>query len=54
LYQSPKSGPREREALTDGGVASYLIGPKLVGALAFPALSLHVPENDALSVSGPP
>jgi hypothetical protein len=54
LYQSPKSGPRETEALTDGGVASYLIGPKLVGALVFPALSLHVPENDALSVSGPP
>jgi len=37
LYQSPKSGPRESAAETDGGVASYLIGPKLAGALVFPA-----------------
>jgi hypothetical protein len=37
LYQSPESGPRESEALTDGGVASYLIGPKPAGALTFPA-----------------
>jgi len=54
LYQSPKSGPRESEALTDGGVASYLIGPKLAGALVFPAWSVHVPVNEAPAVSGPP
>jgi hypothetical protein len=54
LYQSPESGPRESETLTDGGVASYIIGPKLAGELVFPALSVHVPENDAVVVSGPP
>ena len=54
LYQLPESGPRESEMLTDGGVASYLIGPKLAGALVFPALSVQVPENEALAVSGPP
>jgi hypothetical protein len=53
LYQSPKSGPREREMLTDGGVASYLMGPKVAGELVLPALSVHVPENDAFVVSGP-
>jgi hypothetical protein len=54
LYQLPESGPRESEMLTDGGVASYLIGPKLTGALVLPAWSVHVPLNDALAVSGPP
>src|SRR5262245_4251055 len=54
LYQSPESGPRERETPTEGGVASYRIGPKLAGALTFPARSVHVPENAALAVSGPP
>jgi hypothetical protein len=54
LYQSPESGPRDKEMPTEGGVASYLIGPKLVGALVLPALSVHVPENDALVPSGPP
>jgi hypothetical protein len=54
LYQSPESGPRDRDALTEGGVASYLIGPKLVDALVFPAWSVQLPENDALVLSGPP
>jgi hypothetical protein len=54
LYQLPESGPRETETLTEGGVASYLIGPKFAGALVFPALSVQVPLNDALAVSGPP
>src|SRR4051812_50090369 len=54
LYQSPESGPRDNEMSTDGGVASYLIGPKLAGALVLPALSTQVPLNDALAVSGPP
>src|SRR5437870_4182654 len=43
LYQSPKSGPRDKEMPTDGGVASYLIGPKFAGALVLPAWSVHVP-----------
>jgi hypothetical protein len=54
LYQLPESGPRDSEMLTEGGVASYLIGPKLAGELVFPALSVHVPLKDALAVSGPP
>jgi hypothetical protein len=54
LYQLPASGPRDSEMLTDGGVASYLIGPKLTGALVLPAWSVHVPLNEALAVSGPP
>jgi len=45
---------RDSETLTAGLVASYLIGPKEAGALTLPALSVHVPENDALAVSGPP
>src|SRR5512143_2112780 len=52
LYQPFASGPRERETDTAGGVASYLIGPKLTGALVLPALSVHVPENEALALSG--
>ena len=54
LYQLPESGPRESEMLTDGGVASYRIGPKVAGALVFPALSVQDPENEAPPVSGPP
>jgi hypothetical protein len=54
LYQSPESGPRESEMLTEGGVASYLIGPKLAGELVLPAWSVHVPLKEALAVSGPP
>ncbi len=54
LYQSPESGPRDSETPTAGFVASYWIGPKPFGALTFPALSVHVPENEALAVSGPP
>jgi hypothetical protein len=54
LYQSPESGPRDNETLTDGGVPSYLIGPKLVDPLVFPAWSVQVPENEALPLSGPP
>jgi hypothetical protein len=54
LYQLPESGPRDSATATDGGVASYWIGPKLAGALTFPALSEHVPENEALALSGPP
>jgi hypothetical protein len=53
LYQLPESGPRESETLTDGGVASYLIGPNEVDELGFPALSVQLPENDALVLSGP-
>ena len=45
MYQPPESGPRDKATETEGGVASYWIGPKLAGALTFPALSVHVPEN---------
>jgi hypothetical protein len=54
LYQPFESGPRESERPTAGGVASYLIGPKLAGALTFPALSVQVPEKEAPALSGPP
>ena len=54
MYQSPTSGPRESAMLTDGGVASYLIGPTLAVEEMLPALSVHVPETVALVVSGPP
>ena len=52
LYQSPTSGPRESEALTDGGVASYLKvnDPPLA---ELPALSTHDPLRLPLAVSGP-
>src|SRR5438128_6325361 len=53
LYQLPKSGPRDSDTLTDGGVASYLIGPKLPGALVLPAWSVQLPENEAPALSGP-
>jgi hypothetical protein len=53
LYQPFESGPRESETETDGRVASYLIGPKLVWPLAFPALSVQEPENEAEALSGP-
>src|SRR5262245_9183027 len=54
LYQSPTSGPRASETLTDGGVASYLIGPNDTEPLALPALSVQLPENEAPVLSGPP
>src|SRR3954468_5087796 len=52
LYQSPESGPRESEMLTDGGVASYL-KLKEPPLATFPALSVQVPEKAPLVVSGP-
>src|SRR5690349_24974241 len=52
LYQSPKSGPRDRETLTAGGVASYLKLNEPPFA-TLPALSLQVPLKVPLAVSGP-
>ena len=37
LYQPFESGPRESATDTDGRVPSYLIGPKVVWPLVFPA-----------------
>ena len=54
LYQSPESGPRESETLTEGGVASYLNTAEDAAALTLPAWSLHVPVRVAPPVSGPP
>ena len=52
LYQLPESGPRDREMLTDGGVASYL-KLKEPPVAEFPALSVQAPLKLPLVVSGP-
>lgn len=52
LYQPFRSAPRSGEADTLGAVPSYfrLAEP---AALVLPALSVHVPDTDALALSGP-
>ena len=52
-YQPLPSGLRSGDAVTAGGVASYL-KPTLAGALAFPATSVQVPESEADALSPPP
>jgi hypothetical protein len=52
LYQPFASGLLEGVAVTAGDVASYL-SAYVVGALWFPATSVHVPPTVAPPVSGP-